>query len=387
MQDTLSVVQDTVIAATPAAAPDSLEDISVSEATGEAVGQIQGMIDGLVAALPRIAVALIVFGALFLVAKGVRSVIHRVTPGPRDSNIGIVLGRLAYAVLLLIGLLIALVIIFPGFGVSDLLAGLGLGGVAIGFAFQDIFQNLLAGILILIREPFRVGDEITTGQYTGTVEAIETRATFIKTYDGQRIIVPNSQIYSEPVSVITAYHMVRSQYDVGIGYGDDIETAKQIALEATRGIDGILSDPGPDVLTWDLAGSSVNLRVRWWTDPTRGNVVKLRDQVLVRVSKALLSAGIDLPFPTQQILFHDQTEATDGDRTRQREGWPIPKDGDAPEPAGIAEAIRATGDGGQRGDGQQSDSQGRTGDVDGQPDRNNVPTALADADRQSEGGS
>ncbi len=374
MQDTLSVVQDTVLAATPAADPDSLADVSVEEATGEAISQVQQMIDAMFAALPRIAVALVVLAVVWLIAKGVRSLVHRVTPGPADSSIGIVLGRLAYAFLLLLGVFLGLVIIIPSLEFSAIFAGLGLGGVAIGFAFQDIFQNLLAGILILIREPFRVGDEITTGQYTGTVEAIETRATFIRTYDGRRVIVPNSQIYSDPVEVITAYHMVRSQYDVGIGYGDDIETAKQIALETMQGIEGILDDPGPDVLTWDLAGSSVNLRVRWWTDPTRKNVVKLRDQVLIKVSQALLSQGIDLPFPTQQILFHDQTEATDGDRTQQREGWPIPKDGQAPEPARIAQAIRARGD--ERGeavprrDDERSGEPGATDPADGdrQPD-------------------
>ena len=367
MQDTLSVVQDTVLTASPAAAADTA-DVSIGEATGEAVGQVQAMIDGFFAALPRVAVALLVLAVFWLIAKGVRSLVHRVTPGPTNSSIGIVLGRLAYAGLILLGVFVALTIIIPSLKFSAIFAALGLGGVAIGFAFQDIFQNLLAGILILLREPFRVGDEITSGTYTGTVEAIETRATFIRTYDGQRVIIPNSQIYSDPVSVITAYHMVRSQYDVGIGYGDDIEEAKRIALETVKGIDGVMEDPGPDVLTWDLAGSSVNLRVRWWTDPTRKNVVQLRDQVLIKVSQALLSAGIDLPFPTQQILFHDQTEATDGDRTRQREGWPVPKDGDAPESAGVAEAIRAGGGGqGDRRRGDRRPSEPAPADPDRQP--------------------
>ena len=329
----------------PSAAEEDSVDVSVGEATGEAVGQVQAMIDGFFAALPRVAVAIVVFLLIWLIAKGVRSLVHRVTPGPTDSSIGIVLGRLTYALLLLLGVFIGLTIIIPSLEFSAIFAALGLGGVAIGFAFQDIFQNLLAGILILLREPFKVGDEITSGSFTGTVESIETRATFIKTYDGRRIIVPNSQIYSEPVEVITAYHMVRSQYDVGIGYGDDIGEAKRIALETTKGIDGVMTDPAPDVLTWDLAGSSVNLRVRWWTDPKRSNVVKLRDKVLMEVSQALLAAGIDLPFPTQQILFHDQTEATDGDRTRQREGWPVPKDGDAPDPARISMALSQGGSG------------------------------------------
>ena len=323
------VVQDTTILA-PGAVPEALPDtafVSVAAATGEAVGQVQQMVDAFFASLPRMGVAIVVFLLFWVLALGIRALIRRVTPGPRDAPVGVVLGRLAYAALLVVGMLVGLVIIFPTFTVGSLLGALGIGGIAIGFAFQDIFQNLLAGVLILLRQPFRVGDEITSGEFTGTVESIETRATFIKTYDGRRIIIPNSKIYSDPVQVITAYAMVRSQYDVGIGYGDDIDTAKQIALETLNGIEGILQDPAPDVVTWDLGGSSVNLRIRWWTDPVRANVVQTRDRVLKSITAAMAEGAIDLPFPTQVVLFHDQTEETDGDRTRQREGWPA---GDKP---------------------------------------------------------
>ena len=339
-----SVPIDTVITRADLAPEADTAAVSVAEATGEAVSQLQDMVDGFFALLPLIGIALVVFMLFWFVARGLRSVVHRVTPGPVDSNIGIVLGRLTYAGMILLGVFVALTIVIPSLEFSAIFAAFGLGGVALGFAFQDIFQNLLAGILILLREPFREGDEITSGAYTGTVESIETRATFIRTYDGRRVIIPNSQIYTDPVQVITAYHMVRTEYDVGIGYGDDISTAKRIALETVRGMDGVLQDPAPDVLTWDLAGSSVNLRVRWWSEPTRKNVVQLRSEVLQAVKEALSAGGIDLPFPTQQILFHDQTEATDGDRTRQREGWPA---GDnPPEAARISLALSESSRGG-----------------------------------------
>ncbi len=250
------------------------------------------------------------------------------------------LSRLAYYGLLIFGIFVAAAAVIPSFTFGSLVSALGIGGVAIGFAFKDIFQNLLAGILLLLREPFRVGDEITSGTFTGTVEAIETRATFIKTYDGRRIIVPNSIIYTESVTVISAYDMLRSEYDIGIGYGDDIDAAKQILLEIARATDGILDSPAPDVLVWDLAGSSVNLRLRWWSHPKRSDVVVIRDAVLQAAKEKILAAGIDLPYPTQHVLFHDQTEATDGDRATQREGWPPRPDGN-PGQNQIASAIAA----------------------------------------------
>ncbi len=292
--------------------------------TSAAWRTVTDMGHGFVAMLPRLAVGLVVFLLFWAVAaatrRSVQSVARRRLEFPGAAT---AFGRLAYAAILLLGALVAVTVAFPSMTPASLFSALGIGGVAIGFAFKDIFQNLLAGILLLVRQPFRAGDEIRAGAFTGVVESIEARATFIRTYDGQRIIVPNSVIYTEAVTVITAYDLLRSEYDVGIGYGDDVTTARTVALEAVAGVDGVLADPPPDVLLWELAGSSKNLRVRWWTRPQRATVLQVRDRVLQAVAEALAAAGIDLPFPTRVVLFHDQTEDADGVRGRQREGWPV----------------------------------------------------------------
>ncbi len=313
---------------------------SISASPAAAWATLDRLLDQTVAALPRLAVAIILTLVFWGIALGVRALIQRTTRSGKKQNVGLVLSRLAYYGLLVFGAFVAAAAVIPTFTFGSLVSALGIGGVAIGFAFKDIFQNLLAGVLLLLREPFRVGDEITAGTFTGTVEAIETRATYIKTYDGRRIIVPNSIIYTESVTVISAYDMLRSEYDIGIGYGDDIDAAKQILLEIARSTEGILDAPAPDVLVWDLAGSSVNLRLRWWSHPKRSDVVVLRDRVLQAAKERILAAGIDLPYPTQHVLFHDQTEATDGDRANQREGWPPRPDGN-PGQNQIASAIAA----------------------------------------------
>jgi len=115
----------------------------------------------------------------------------------------------------------------------------------------------------------------------------------------------------------------RVEYDVGIGYGDDIDQAKQLIRDAIANLEDVLKEPAPDVLVMELAGSTVNIRVRWWINPPRrAEALDTRDKVLTAIKNKLTANGIDLPFPTQQILFHDQTEETDGNRSRQREGWP-----------------------------------------------------------------
>ena len=140
------------------------------------------------------------------------------------------------------------------------------------------------------------------------------------------------------MTVNTAYDMRRLQYDIGIGYSDDIGKARQLIVEAMRSVDGVLADPAPEALVVDLAGSSVNIRARWWVNPPRrADIMGAQDRVLEAIKNSLTAHGIDLPFPTQQILWHDQTEATDGDRKTQREGWPA---GEGEVPKSRAEMQR-----------------------------------------------
>lgn len=295
-----------------------------------------------VARLPLVVIALVVFFIFFFAARGVRALVRRLaTEKRRHRNLGLVLGRVMQGAIVILGVLVALTIVFPSFRAADLIAIMGLGGVAIGFAFRDILGNFLAGILLLLAEPFKIGDQIIVGAYEGTVVDIQTRASIIRTYDGRRVVIPNEKLFTESVIVNTAREDRRSQYDVGIGVGDDVARAKAVMLEAVRGVDGVLPDPAPEALVTDLGDFAVKVRVMWWTQPPQQiNILRVNDEVLSAMKSALIANGIDLPFPTHQVLFHDQTEETDGDRSRQREGWPVGKDGRAPRPRRIADALR-----------------------------------------------
>jgi small-conductance mechanosensitive channel len=259
---------------------------------------------------------------------------------PLHATTPLILGRLAQWITVLIGLFISLSIVIPTLKAGDLIQLLGISGVAIGFAFRDILQNFLAGILILLTEPFQIGDQIVFKDFEGTVENIQTRATTIKTYDGRRIVIPNSDLFTNSITVNTAFENRRLEYDIGIGYGDDIHEAKRLILEAIHETEGVLKEPAPDAIVVALAESTVNIRARWWIHPPRrAEALDLQDRVLTAIKNKLMANGIDLPFPTQQILFHDQTEETDGDRSQQREGWPAGK-GNKPKPRTIGGSLR-----------------------------------------------
>jgi small conductance mechanosensitive channel len=289
--------------------------------------RIEGFIRGFWWILPNLGIALVVFMLFFGVAWGARAGVSRFFHHRGRPDLAALLAGFARWSIIALGLLIVATIVFPSVKPADVLATLGVGSIAIGFAFKDILQNWLAGLLILLRQPFRQGDQIVVGAHEGTVERIEARATLIRTYDGKRVIIPNSSVYTEAVTVNTAFGKRRSEYDVGIGYGDDVKEACEVIRTALMGLPGVSADPAPEAIPWELAGSSVNIKVRWWTEPHQSDVVHARGRVIQAVRQALAEAGIDLPFPTNVVLLHDQTEEADGDRTRQREGWPA---GDSP---------------------------------------------------------
>lgn len=294
----------------------------------EALGRLEELGRSTAALLPGLAVALVLFGLGLLVARGVRAAVRRAA-ALREASPGsaAVLGRIAGGVTILIAFLVAASVAFPSVSAADLFNLLGIGGVAIGFAFRDVLQNLLAGILILLTRPFVIGDQIRTGAHEGTVEDVWVRATVLRTYDNQRVLIPNATLFVDKITVITAHDKRRLAFPLTIGNGDDIGRARRVIVDALRGTEGVLAEPAPEALVTGLGAAGVDMTARLWIDPPRRrDAVDALDHAISNVKEALTAAGIDLPYPTHQILLHDQTEATDGDRTRQREGWPAGTD-------------------------------------------------------------
>lgn len=306
---------------------------------GPAWEKINAIINGAIATLPNLLLAVVVFTFALMLSRWIkRLIIGFYGKRRRHQNLGIVLGRLTQWLVISFTLLVTLSIVLPSFHARDLIQILGISGVAIGFAFRDILQNFLAGILLLLGQPFKLGDEISVGSYEGVVQEIQTRATLIKTYDGYLIVIPNATIYTQSVKIFNAFDARRTAIDIGIGYGDDVDEARRLIVEAMGEVEGVLSDPPPSVVATTFGDSGVTLRARWWTKSRRADMVRARDRVIPAIRRRLGENGIDIPYPTQQVLFHDQTEESDGDRTRQREGWPAGKQA-TPRPRSIAQSI------------------------------------------------
>ena len=191
-------------------------------------------------------------------------------------------------------------------------------GSGLLFAFKDVLQNFFAGILILWRKPFVVGDQIKFREFDGTVEEINVRSTRIKTYDGERAVIPNADIYTNAVLVRTAFDRRRASLIVGIGYQDSIEKARFAIMAVLEKTEGVLKEPEPSVNVVALAPSSFDLKVLFWTKSQKADVRLTSDRVATGIKLALDEAGIDMPYPHSVVLFHDTTGTRDGDIERSK---------------------------------------------------------------------
>lgn len=259
--------------------------------------------------LPYFIVALVVFSVFWGLSYFFKKTVNKLL-GSRQAhrNLVQVFQRVGGALILFVGFMVAMVIAVPGFTPAKLVGALGIGSVAIGFAFKDIFQNLLSGILLLLSEPFRIGDQIISGNYEGTVEDIKVRATTIKTYDGRQVVIPNAQLYTSVLTVNTAYARRRLEVSVGIGYEDSIDTAEQVILQALKTADSVSKLAEPSVIAVGFGDSSIDLKVRWFIDNgAQTNKVASTHEVIKAIKSALDNAGVNIPFPIRTLDMSDDS--------------------------------------------------------------------------------
>jgi small-conductance mechanosensitive channel len=272
------------------------------------------MINGLIAALPDLILAVLIFLCFYYFARRTQFiVIHLTEKRQKARNLGVILGKLAQTSVIVAGLLVAMSVLFPSFRPGDLIQLLGIGSIAVGFAFRDVFQNFLAGILLLLTAPFKIGDQIAVADFEGTVEDIQTRATTLKTYDGRRVVIPNTDLFTQSVTVNTAFGRRRLAYEIIIGYEADIDEVKRIIQQALYSIEDVLHDPPVDTLVSALSDAGVTLHILCWTRaPGHMDLLHLQDQMLTVLKNRLTEHNIDL-FPSQPVLIKHLAEANHKD--------------------------------------------------------------------------
>lgn len=290
--------------------PTYVSMVSQADMLGDKVNEYQTimtsanhLLQQMISRIPYLIVASLVFVIFWVLSIFFKKAVTRILGSRKHhQNLVTVFRRVGSALILFLGFMVAMIIAVPSFTPGKLIGALGIGSVAIGFAFKDIFQNLLSGILLLLSEPFRIGDQIISGNFEGTVEDIQIRATTIRTYDGRKVVIPNSQLYTSTMTVNTAYSQRRLEFDVGIGYENNIIDAQQVILSVLKAAPTVSKLAEPSVIATALADSSVVLRVRWFIDDgTQTNRVASINEVIILVKKALEEANISIPFPVTTL--------------------------------------------------------------------------------------
>lgn len=269
--------------------------------------QLRDMGEGAVRALPNFAIAFLVLLVTWIVGRFAVSIADRLTGRTSmRASLKQLVETLVRIGVWLVGLMVALTILLPGLTPATLIAGLGIGTVAIGFAFQDIFQNFLAGVLIMIREKMRIGDVIECEGISGKVEHITLRETHVRELSGELTLVPNAMLFKNPVKILTDLEKRRHEVVVGVSYDTDLDHARGVIRQAVEGLgDEIDGERRIDVFAREFNSSSIDFLVRWWSGAKPLDAHASRDAVVRAVKRALDDAGIEIPFPYVTQTFKE----------------------------------------------------------------------------------
>ncbi len=246
--------------------------------------------------------AVVVFAATLIIAAVIRLVaVHLLDRGDADRRVGRLTGRFLSVVVVVVGLVYALGIL--NIQIGPLLGALGVGGIALAFAAQDILQNFVAGLLLQLRRPFRIRDQISSGDFEGNVVDVNLRTVEMVTYDGLTVYLPNAEVLKAPIVNFTRTPLNRTSIDVGLAYDTDLPKAREVLLSACQKAEGVAEAPGVEVWVQSFGDSSINCAVRYWHASDIASRWRVRNAVAIAVKQGLDEAGMVIAFPQRTLWF------------------------------------------------------------------------------------
>jgi small conductance mechanosensitive channel len=269
------------------------------EIASETESQLTALITFIIGQIPLWITAFIVIVLSFFIARIVKSTVENKMAAKgfeeEHKEVQILAARAANVTVLTIGITIGLKI--AGIDLTAIIAAAAFG---VGFALRDIIMNFIAGVLLLSARHYTIGDIIKIKSTIGRIVEIQTRATIIKTFDGTKVIVPNSELFKNQVTSLTSNPFRRISLICGVNYGEDLEKTSKIILDAIQKTKGVLTEPKPGVAFTEWGDSSINFKMKAWVE-SRSPRIKIRSKIIINVTKALEAAGIIIPYPIQTV--------------------------------------------------------------------------------------
>lgn len=256
----------------------------------------------------RLTVAIAVIAAFALAARATMPLVRRILNIRRRPSYTRVFSGLFRVAVVIIGCLFSLTLAFPSVRVADVLAIFGIVSVAAGFAFKDTFENLLAGVLLLLRDPFMSGDQVTIAGRDGTVEGVTVRETLLRGHDGRRYFVPNSKVMTDVIEVETDGTKLRQSFSLLLDSASDFAMVRSILQSAIGGAEGVCPDPPAEVLLVDLVKGEVKVQCRFWTGSRRREATAARDRAIAAAVTALAQHDVSLPVDELRVELSARDE-------------------------------------------------------------------------------
>lgn len=261
--------------------------------------------EALIKLLPNIVLAAVVMVLGLYIAKFIRKIAIKITAKiSKNHTLSNLFSSILYFSFIGIVLFTVLTILNLDKAVTSILAGAGILGLALAFAFQDIAANFMSGIFISFRKPLKIGDIVQIKDYMGKVTEINLRDTLIETFQGKTVIIPNKEVFQNPIENYTILQKRRFDLSVGVSYAEDLEKVRQITLEAVSTIEELSKEDPVNVFFVAFGDSSVNLSIRMWIDTPEQSVYnKVGSEAIIRIKKAYDAHGILIPFPIRTLDF------------------------------------------------------------------------------------
>lgn len=279
--------------------------MDINNAYGKIVEKLDKWLDTFITMLPNLALAILIVIIFYIGAKLFKKfsykILNRFSHHEAVNNL---LSKVVFLAVAAVGFFFALGVLQLDEAVFSLLAGVGILGLALGFAFQDMAANFMSGIALAIEQPFKVGDIIESKDFFGTVKKITLRTTNIITLQGQLVFIPNKDVFQNPLINFSATGIRRADIKIGISYGDDLEKVKQVTLNAVKDIPNQAAGKQPEVFFEEFGDSSINLVLRIWHNyHMNKDYKKVVNEAVMKVKKAYDSNDIMIPFPIRTLDF------------------------------------------------------------------------------------
>ena len=267
--------------------------------------KVESWIEVLVDMIPNMLLSVILLILFIVLSRLVRKLFIKVFRKSSDNKaLEGLFSTIIYYAMLGIGLFIILDILNLNKAVTSLLAGVGVVGLALGFAFQDIAANFVSGIILAFRKPFMIGDVVVVGDLMGIVDRTNLRVTVIRTYQWQEVYVPNKDVLSNPITNYSVLEQRRIDLAVGVSYGDDLHKVRDLVLNTLQNMEGVIRKEDMIFTYKEFGDSSINFEIKFWIKfPDNPSFLEMRSKAIMAIKDAFDEHDITIPFPIRTLDF------------------------------------------------------------------------------------